>query len=63
MSNYYTVTIAGTYFTRASSESDALYKVYEAMLGNDEESILGWGEVDLGNAIVREGTHNTIERY
>jgi hypothetical protein len=60
MDNEYTVTLTGTYFVTASNYDDALDKVYEAMLGNDKQSLLGWGEVHLDDAKVQEGTHRTI---
>ena len=58
--NEYTVTATATYFVTASDATDAMTKVYEAMLGNDDERILGWGEVHQATMHVQHGTHYTI---
>lgn len=56
----YTVTASGTYFVEANNADEALNLVYEAMLGNDEKKILGWGEIDWLSMSVKRGTHYTI---
>jgi hypothetical protein len=57
----YTVTSTSTHFVEANSANEALNKVYEALLGNDEEEILGGGEVHLFSMTVKNGYHSTIE--
>lgn len=57
----YTVTATGTYFVQAANEIEAEDIIYEAMLGNGDTSILGWGEIHYGIKAV-EGFHTTIER-
>lgn len=57
----YTVTATGTYFVEANNEFEAANIVYEALLGNDPNSVLGGGEVHYGIKAV-EGYHSTIER-
>jgi len=57
---FYTVTGTGTYFVKAKSADEAETIVYEAMLGNDKNNVLGCGEVHLGGMIVQRGTHYTI---
>lgn len=61
MSKIFTVTATGTYFVEALSEFDAQNIVYEALLGNDPDFVLGGGEVHHGIEVV-EGYHSTIER-
>lgn len=55
----YTVTATGTYFVEAESYGEAQDIVYEALLGNDKESILGNGEIQ-SNITSIEGHHSTI---
>lgn len=57
----YTVTATGTYFIQAANEIEAQDIIYEAMLGNGDTSILGWGEIHYDMKTV-EGFHTTIER-
>lgn len=55
----YTVTAIATYFVTAESNNDAKDIVYEALLGNDNQNILRWGEVNLKTLVAVEGIHNT----
>ncbi len=57
----YTVTSTSTHFVEADSANEALNKVYEALLGNDEEEILGSSEVHLSSMKIKSGYHSTIE--
>jgi hypothetical protein len=57
----YTVTTVTTHFTEANSPTEALNIVYEALLGNDDNDILGEGEVHQASMVVREGFHSTIK--
>lgn len=57
----YTVTAFSTHFVEAKSENEALDIVYEALLGNDKDSILGNGEVHQQTMIARQGYHSTIK--
>lgn len=56
----YTVTAMATYFVDAKDATEALGIVYESMLGNDNQNILGCGEVHHTSMVVREGFHSTI---
>jgi hypothetical protein len=56
----YTVTATGTYFVKALSRDHALDIVYEAMLGNDPDGILGTGEVHY-KMHIQQGTKYTIQ--
>lgn len=56
----FTVTATGTYFVQALSRDHALDIVYEAMLGNDPDSILGAGEVHY-KMCIQQGYHSTIQ--
>ena len=56
----YTVTGFSTHFVKAKSENEALNIVYEALLGNDENNILGNGEVHTTTMIARQGYHSAI---
>lgn len=56
----FTVTATGTYFVQALSRDHALDIVYEAMLGNDPDNILGAGEVHYKMRI-QQGYHPTIQ--
>lgn len=55
----FTVTMAGTYFVEAETYSDAVDIVYEAMLGNDPQKILGCGEVHPPQEVFY-GHHSTV---
>lgn len=55
----FTVTATATYFVQATSRDEAMKIVHEAMLGNDDNDILGWGEVHY-KMRVQTGTHYTI---
>ena len=57
----YTVTAFSTHFVEAKSENEALDIVYEALLGNDKNNILGNGEVHQQTMIARQGYHSTIK--
>lgn len=57
----YTITAFSTHFVEAKSENEALDIVYEALLGNDENNILGNGEVHQQTMIARKGYHSTIQ--
>jgi hypothetical protein len=57
----YTITAFSTHFVEAKSENEALDIVYEALLGNDENNILGNGEVHQQAMIARKGYHSTIQ--
>lgn len=57
----YTVTAFSTHFVEAKSENEALDIVYEALLGNDKNNILGNGEVHQQTMIARRGYHSTIK--
>lgn len=59
--NLYTVTATATHFVEADDANEALGKVYEALLGNDHEGILGLSEVSLSSMKIRNGYHSTIE--
>lgn len=56
----FTVTATGTYFVQALSRDQALDMVYEAMLGNDPDGILGTGEVHY-KMHIQQGTKYTIQ--
>lgn len=57
----YTVTSISTHFVEAISEEQALDIVYEALLGNDKNNVLGNGEVNYSMMIARKGYHSTIK--
>lgn len=57
----YTVTSSSTHFVEADNADEALDKVYEALLGNDDDQILGSSEVHLSTMSVEEGYHSTIK--
>lgn len=57
----YTVTAMATYFVDSENATEALNVVYESMLGNDSQGILGSGEIYHTSMIVREGFHSTIK--
>lgn len=57
----YTVTAFVTYFVEAASEEKAKDMVYEALLGNDEYSILDSGEVHQQTIHIMEGHRHTIK--
>lgn len=61
MLNTYTVTATATYFVNAVNEVEAKDIIHEAMLGNGDISILGWGEIHSDMKTL-EGFHTTIER-
>ena len=61
MLNTYTVTATATYFVRATNEIEAKDIIHEAMLGNGDISILGWGEIH-NDMKTLEGFHTTIKR-
>lgn len=56
----YTVTSFSTHFVEAEDENDALNIVYEALLGNDKNKILGNGEIHQQTMIARQGYHSAI---
>lgn len=56
----YTVTSFSTHFVEAEDENDALNIVYEALLGNDKNKILGNGEIHQQTMIARQGYHSKI---
>jgi hypothetical protein len=57
----YTVTSTSTHFVEVEDANEALGKVYEALLGNDDEQILGSSEVHLSSMRIKSGYHSTIE--
>lgn len=57
----YTVTAFTTHFVEANSEDEALDIVYEALLGNDKNNVLGNGEIHTATMIARQGYHSTIK--
>jgi hypothetical protein len=57
----YTVTAFSTHFVEANSEDEALNIIYEALLGNDKNNVLGNGEVHTTTMIARQGYHSTIK--
>lgn len=57
----YTVTCTATHFVEAENANEAAGKVYEALLGNDDEQILGGSEVHLSSMKIKNGYHSTIE--
>lgn len=57
----YTVTTFSTHFAEAKDATEALNIVYEALLGNDKNKILGVSEVSYATMHVREGFHSTIK--
>lgn len=57
----YTVTSSSTHFVEADNANEALGKVYEALLGNDNENILGCSEVHLSSMSVKMGYYSTIK--
>jgi hypothetical protein len=61
MKKMYTVTTITTHFAEADDANEALNIVYEALLGNDHNNILGQGEVHHATMVVREGFHSTIK--
>lgn len=58
----FTVTATGTYFVNAHNVQEAIDIIYEALLGNDINHLLGWGEVHLSDMKAEEGYHSVIER-
>lgn len=58
----YTVNAFCTHFVEAHSEDEAIDLVYEALLGNDKNNILGAGEVNLDIMIARQGYFSNIRR-
>jgi hypothetical protein len=61
MKKMYTVTTVTTHFTEAEDATEALNIVYEALLGNDVNDILGNGEIHQTSMVVKEGFHSTIK--
>ena len=57
----YTVTSISTHFVEAEDANEALNIVYEALLGNDKNNVLGNGEIHEQTMIVRQGYHSTIK--
>jgi hypothetical protein len=57
----YTVTSISTHFVEANDANEALNVVYEALLGNDKNNVLGNGEIHEQTMIVRQGYHSTIK--
>ena len=57
----YTVTSFSTHFVEANDANEALNIVYEALLGNDKDNILGNGEIHQQTMIARQGYHSTIK--
>jgi hypothetical protein len=57
----YTVTSISTHFVEANDANEALNIVYEALLGNDKNNVLGNGEIHEQTMIVRQGYHSTIK--
>lgn len=57
---HYTVTATATYFVQATDEDEATNIVYEALLGDDQDNILGGGEIHCDSLDCKEGTHYTI---
>jgi hypothetical protein len=57
----YTVTSISTHFVEANDANEALNIVYEALLGNDKNNVLGNGEIHDQTMIVRKGYHSTIK--
>lgn len=58
---FYTVTTFSTHFTEAEDATEALNIVYEALLGNDKNKILGNSEVSHATMHVQQGFHSTIK--
>ena len=58
---FYTVVVSGRWFVKASHLIEAQNIVYEALLGNDPENVLSWGEIDEQNIQILPGTHHSIE--
>lgn len=56
----YTVTAFTTNFVEAEDYNEAISVVYEALLGNDKNNILGNSEVHITTMIAREGYHSSI---
>ncbi len=57
----YTVTSISTHFVEAEDANEALNIIYEALLGNDKNNVLGNGEIHEQTMIVRQGYHSTIK--
>lgn len=55
---FYTVVASGRWFVKASHLIEAQNIVYEALLGNDPENVLSWGEIDEQNIQIFSGTHH-----
>ena len=54
---FYTVVVSGRGFVKASHLMEAQNIVYEALLGNDPENVLSWGEIDEQGIQIFPGTH------
>jgi hypothetical protein len=53
---FYTVVVSGRWFVKASHLMEAQNIVYEALLGNDPENVLSWGEIDEQGIQIFPGT-------
>lgn len=53
---FYTVIVSGRWFVKASHLMEAQNIVYEALLGNDPENVLSWGEIDEQGIQIFPGT-------
>jgi hypothetical protein len=61
VTNPYTVTAFARYFVNANSKEEAKDIVYEALLGNDNQNILGNGEIYESTMFAQDGITHSIE--